>query len=92
MIRRAISEGWEVDPKTLAEYRAALDDALKWAHDAGDAREVRGIVRTMAVITAQIQADEHLDRKARGEIREQHDVTFRYEEAPTLPRPWQPSP
>lgn len=62
-VRRATSRGWKVRQKDLLAARDALMDALELARKKGSAREITSAVKTLAVITAQIQSDEQLQEK-----------------------------
>ena len=79
MLRRAISEGWEIEPEQLKRYSRALDHALALAMQAKNAREVRGCVNAMKGITDQIQRDEHRDEPVKIDHRISVEYVNRWE-------------
>jgi hypothetical protein len=76
---------WQTSDAQRQRYMEALDQALEIATKAGNAREVRGCVRTLAVLEQMNQADEHLALRLAtgamhdGEIR----VVVEHERLPT---------
>lgn len=78
-LRRAVTNGWPVNPSDMAWYYEQLRWAAEQAKGQGDAREVNACVRTMVAIVGQVQADQHLadkyDRIDRGDATERIGFT-----------------
>ena len=64
-LRRAISDGWPINPDDMARFYGLLKWAAQKAHDDKNPREVNACVRTMVAIVGQRQSDEQLDEKNR---------------------------
>jgi hypothetical protein len=57
------SKRWETTPEQRARYLKALDIALRLSLQAEDQRAINGCVKTIAMLEAQNQSDEHLEAK-----------------------------
>ena len=81
------SRRWKISDGQRTRYVSALDAALGMAVRSGDHRAMNGIVRTMATLEGQNQADEHLAiRLASGAGAMDGDrIEVVYESWPALP-------
>lgn len=84
LVARSVASDWGVTPANLRRYMIALDKALDLAVKRKNERHIASIVRVMATIVGQVQADQHMRAKLEhGTV--DHDVTIRVvSERPTV--------
>lgn len=77
LMRRAISQGWQLHGEDLQRAHGMLRKAAGIAEKAGDDRGMRECVKLWLAIAAQVQSDEQLDARLAAGQGPEGNVTIR---------------